>query len=102
MTVRTGRVGGEVNTTRRPAQSGRSLMGRTTQWLLPLFTVGEFALVSFKLPAWSMLFSLASLPFWFTNSWAMWRDCRRAGALISTAATTVFILFGVANYWLLP
>ena len=75
-------------------------MDRTTQVMLPVFTVSEFALTSARLPAWSMLASLLSLPFWFHNSWSMWRGQRKPGALASTLLSSVFILLGVFNYWL--
>jgi len=81
--------------------SKSSLMDGISQYAIPLFTVGGYALTGLKYPQWGMLISLAAQPFWLYSSHKSYKKAGQSGMFISSVIMTFVILFGVLNYWVL-
>ncbi|MDO8523675.1 MAG: hypothetical protein Q7R74_00425 [bacterium] len=65
------------------------------------FTMAGFLLTSFKLPQYGLAANLISEVFWIYASYKAWKEANQVGIFITTIATTLVILWGVINYWLL-
>lgn len=76
-------------------------MDDISQYAIPLFTVGGYALTGLKYPEGGMLVCLAAQPFWLYSSYRSYRKAGQSGIFISSIIMTFVILFGVINYWIL-
>ncbi len=77
----------------------KSFINKSTQLLLPFFTVAGFALTSLKRPDLGLIFSLTSQIFWMYSGWLAWKKAGQIGIFVTSAIVTVILLFGVINYW---
>ena len=65
------------------------------------FTMLGFLFTSFKLPAYGLLFNLASEVFWLYSSYKAWKEADQIGIFITTILITLILIGGVINYWLI-
>ncbi|MDD3006663.1 MAG: hypothetical protein PHX30_03730 [Candidatus Pacebacteria bacterium] len=72
-----------------------------SQFLIPLFTIGGYALTGFKHPEWGLIISLIGQPFWFYSSYKAYKEAGQSGLLITSIIVTFMILLGIINYWFL-
>lgn len=79
----------------------KALMQKSTQILLPVFTILGFLFISIKRPELGLIFNLIAQVFWLYASWQAWKKARQIGIFITTLFITVIVSFGVINYWLL-
>lgn len=70
-----------------------------TQFLLPIFTIGGFALTALKHPDWGLLSNLIAQIFWIPSSYLAWKNAGQIGIFITAIIITAITLFGVINYW---
>lgn len=91
----------EAVITLEEAAKSNSFLHKSTQVLLPTFTVLGFAFTSLKLPQWGLIFNLVSEVFWLYASWQAWKQAKQIGIFITTIFITAIVLFGVINYWIL-
>lgn len=78
-----------------------TLFDKFTQIFLPTFTILGFALTSFKKPELGLMFNLMAQVFWLYASWQAWKKAGQIGIFLTTLAISVFVVFGIINYWFL-
>lgn len=73
---------------------------KSTQVLLPFFTIAGFALTALKLPQWGLISNLIAQIFWLPSSYKAWKQAGQIGIFATTTIITLITIVGVANYWL--
>ncbi len=58
-------------------------------------------LTAFKKPELGLVFNLLSQVFWLYAGWKAWRNAGQIGIFITAVVITVFLVYGVVNYWFL-
>jgi hypothetical protein len=69
------------------------------QVLLPIFTVLGFALTSFKLPQYGLIFNLFAQVFWLYSGYKAWKKADQFGIFATAIVLTIVVVYGVVNYW---
>lgn len=78
-----------------------NLFDKLTQILLPVLTIAGFMFTSFKNPKVGLIFNLAAQIFWFYSAYQSWKRANQIGILITTSVISLFLIYGVINYWFL-
>lgn len=78
-----------------------SLFNKLTQVFLPLLTILGFAFTAFKMPEVGLIFNLLAQVFWFYAAWQAWKKAKQIGIFLTTLAISIFLIWGVINYWFL-
>ena len=83
------------------AKKQQSRVNSATQVLLPTFTILGFLLTAVKKPQFGLAFNLIGQVFWLYAGWQAWKKAGQVGMFVTVLITTIIILFGVVNYWIL-
>lgn len=79
----------------------KSLFNATSQFALPLLTIGAQVAIAMKYPQYGLIINLAAQPFWLYSSWKSWKEAGQVGIMITTIIITIVLTFGIINYWVL-
>lgn len=82
-------------------KSQKSLFDYVTQITLPVLTLSGFLLTSLKRPQIGLILNLSGQIFWLYSGWKAWRQAGQIGLFVTTVVTTLILIGGVVNYWLL-
>ena len=68
---------------------------------LVFFTTLGFLLTSLKLPQYGLIANLVGEIFWMYSTYKAWKKADQVGMFINTILTTLILVSGIINYWLL-
>ena len=71
------------------------------QVCLVFFTSLGFLLTSLKMPEYGLISNLLAQVFWIYSTYRAWKEADQVGTFVNTIITTVIIVAGVVNYWIL-
>lgn len=79
----------------------KHIFNKVTQICLPIFTILGFMFTSFKRPDIGLVFNLVSQVFWLYAGFVAWKKAKQIGIFITSLIISIFLLYGVINYWLI-
>ena len=79
----------------------KQIFQKTTQVALPVFTAIGFLLTGMKRPDLGLVLNLIAQVFWLYAGYQAWKKANQIGIFITSLIITVFLIYGVANYWLI-
>lgn len=77
------------------------VINHTSQFAIPILTIGGQIATSLKFPQWGLVIALASQPFWLYSSWKSYKQAGQIGMLVNTIVFIFVTIAGVINYWIM-
>lgn len=77
------------------------IFNKSSQILIPLFTVLGFLLISMQRADLGLIFNMIAQPFWFYSTWKSYKEAGQYGLLLTTVIMTFILGYGLFNYWVL-
>ncbi len=77
------------------------LFDKATQMLLPVLTLGGYALTSARRPELGVVVSMSAQIFWLYAGWQAYKKAGQIGILITAVLLTLILAYGIVNYWLI-
>ncbi len=79
----------------------QTFFDKVTQILLPVLTLGGYALTSARRPELGVVVTMSAQVFWLYAGWQAYKKAGQIGILITAVLLTFILAYGIVNYWIL-